>query len=230
MATSKSPSRLKRLISMNRAEVAERLQQYLLARFDFLRYRGRHDLREIAGSASVGDARGRFFFDSEELLDICGLIKRELPAQSEEIIRRANQVCGHHFDLLGYENLDYGANIDWHLDAVHGKRAPKSPWYKIRYLDFEQVGDAKITWELNRHQHFVTLAKAYLLTGDQAFASEVISQWEHWWKENPYPVGLNWASSLEVGLRTQSWIWTLFLLRTCPLFTEELRRRWIAGL
>ena len=222
--------RVKRLMAMDRAEMTERLRQFSLARFDAFRYTGGHDFTKTSGAGSATDAKGHFFFDSNELAAICGLIKRELPAQAEEIIRRANRIRNHRFDLLGYVNLDYGVDIDWHLDAVHGKRAPKIPWYKVRYLDFQQVGDAKIAWELNRHQHFVTLAKAYVLTGEQAFASEVISQWEHWWKENPYPIGLNWASSLEVAFRALSWIWTFFLLRSCPLFTEELRRRWIAGL
>src|ERR1700685_2906855 len=222
--------RVKRLMAMDRAEMTERLRQFSLARFDAFRYTGGHDFTKTSGAGSATDAKGHFFFDSNELAAICGLIKRELPAQAEEIIRRANRIRNHRFDLLGYVNLDYGVDIDWHLDAVHGKRAPKIPWYKVRYLDFQQVGDAKIAWELNRHQHFVTLAKAYVLTGEQAFASEVISQWEHWWKENPYPIGLNWASSLEVAFRALSWIWTFFLLRSCPLFTQELRRRWIAGL
>src|SRR6202451_969350 len=222
--------RVKRLMAMDRAEMTERLRQFSLARFDAFRYTGGHDFTKPSAAGSATDAKDYFFFDSNELAAICGLIKRELPAQAEEIIRRANRIRNHRFDLLGYVNLDYGVDIDWHLDAVHGKRAPKIPWYKVRYLDFQQVGDAKIAWELNRHQHFVTLAKAYVLTGEQAFASEVIAQWEHWWKENPYPIGLNWASSLEVAFRALSWIWTFFLLRSCPLFTEELRRRWIAGL
>jgi hypothetical protein len=41
---------------------------------------------------------------------------------------------------------------------VHGKRAPLNPWFKIPFLDFAVVGDHKVTWELNRHQHLVTLA------------------------------------------------------------------------
>ena len=31
-------------------------------------------------------------------------------------------------------------------------------------------GDVKHVWELNRHQHFVTLGQAYWYTGDEAFA------------------------------------------------------------
>jgi hypothetical protein len=46
------------------------------------------------------------------------------------------------------------------------------------------------------------------------------AQWTHWHKENPYPKGMNWASSLEVAFRSLSWIWTFFLLQECPLFTD----------
>ena len=63
---------------------------------------------------------------------------------------------------------------------MHGKQAPRKPWFKVKYLDFEEVGDSKITWELNRHQHWVTLAKAYRLTGNEKFAREIFAQWTHW--------------------------------------------------
>jgi len=37
-------------------------------------------------------------------------------------------------------------------------------------------------------------------------------QWQHWHVENPYPIGINWASSLEVAFRSLSWLWIYFLL------------------
>src|SRR5208282_5384269 len=90
------------------------------------------------------------------------------------------------------------------------------PWYKIDFLDFSAVGDHKIVWELNRHQHLVTLAKAWLLTGQADYAKEVVAQWYSWQKANPYPLGVNWASALEVGFRSISWIWARTLLAGCP--------------
>ena len=39
--------------------------------------------------------------------------------------RQADKICRHQFDLLGYEDLAYGDPIDWHLDPVHGKQAPR---------------------------------------------------------------------------------------------------------
>lgn len=218
-------SRLGRLASMDRHELFDRLRQYLTARADALRYGSGHD---FASDTKIGPAgpEGRFFFSPADVPSLCTLLKQIFPAQADDIVFRAEKICRHRFDLLGYENLDYGAEIDWQSDVVHGKRGPRKPWFKVHYLDFDEVGDSKITWELNRHHHFVTLAKAYWLTGDEKFVREIFAQWTHWHKQNPYPVGMNWASSLEVGYRSLSWVWTFHLLRESPLFTTELRRQW----
>jgi hypothetical protein len=157
------------------------------------------------------------------------LLRQRLPAQAEQIVCQAEKICQHHIDLLGYEDLDYGSVIDWHLDPVHGKRAPQRLFYRVRYLDYAEVGDSKITWELNRHQHFVTLAKAHRLTGNPQFAHEILRQWRQWQADNPYPVGINWASSLEVAFRSLSWIWTYHLLEGSPGL-HDFRDEWLRGL
>jgi hypothetical protein len=218
-----------RLAHLGRAELSDRLRQYLSARSDW--FRSKLGIRLDAGTpSSVTHTRPRFFFSPEAVPSLGSLLERRLPGQPLEIVERAEQVCRHRFDLLGYRNLDYGAEIDWHRDVVHGKQAPRKPWFKIRYLDFEEAGDARITWELNRHQHLVTLAKAYRLTGDSKFASELFRQWEHWHRENPYPIGINWASSLEVGFRSLSWLWMHFLLEGSPVMPPDFRSQWLQAL
>ena len=120
-------------------------------------------------------------------------------------LEQAEKICQHRFDLLGYKDLDFGTPIDWHFDPVHGKRSPRKPWYQIPFLDFDQIGDHKIIWELNRHQHLVTLAQA-------GFRDEILAQWTHWQSENPYPIGINWASALEVAFRALSWLWVRHII------------------
>jgi hypothetical protein len=210
---------------MDRRELFDRLRQYLTSRTDVLRFR---NVAGFQNRPALADPQtfGRFFFLPAEIPALCAELKQVLPSQANNIVLRAEEICNHRFDLLGYKDLDYGAEIDWHCDVVHGKRGPREPWFKVKYLDFDQVGDSKITWELNRLQHFVTLAKAYWLTGNDKFALEIFAQWTHWHRENPYPIGINWASSLEVGYRSLSWIWAFFLLQDCPIFTTELRRQW----
>ncbi|MGA8431732.1 MAG: alginate lyase family protein [Candidatus Sulfotelmatobacter sp.] len=222
-------NRLSRLAAMDRRELIDRFRQYFTARADLLWYSGGRDLGAgLRGGPTP--VEGRFFFQPSEVQGLCSALKQVFPREADDIVCRAQKICGHDFDLLGYENLVYGAEIDWHLDVAHGRRGPRKAWFKINYLDFGEVGDAKITWELNRHQHFVTLAKAYSLTGDKKFASEVFAQWQHWHKQNPYPMGMNWASSLEAAFRSLSWIWTYFLLRDSSLFTPDLRSQWHGAL
>ena len=168
------------------------------------------------GIARSTTATGNFFFSKDDLPQRVALLREHLPREAAAIVEEADKICRHRFRLLGYRDLDYGAEIDWHLDAVHGLRSPLIPWFKIDFLDFAQIGDHKITWELSRHQHLVTLAKAWLLTGDEAYVREIFAQWYSWQRANPYPLGANWASSLEVAFRSLSWIWVQHLLARCP--------------
>lgn len=225
---SKWKARLDRLASMDRQEFIDRVRQNVSARADVFRYRSGSN---FVSESQFGESEtlGRFFFTPAEIPALCDELKQVFPAHADDIVSRAEKIRQHRFDLLGFDNLNYGVEIDWHYDAVHNKRAPRKPWFKVKYLDFEEVGDSKITWELNRHQHFVTLAKAYGLTGDDKFVQEIFAQWAHWHQQNPYPIGINWASSLEVGYRSLSWIWTFFLLQECPLFTIQLRKQWEAA-
>jgi hypothetical protein len=183
---------------------------------------GRNGLRNSSGSP------GTFFFSTDELPKRVSLLREHLPHEAQAIVTEANEICRHSFRLLGYRDLDYGAEIDWHLDAVHGSRSPLIPWFKIDFLDFAEVGDHKVIWELSRHQHLVTLAKAWLLTNEEAYARELLAQWYSWQRANPYPLGANWASSLEVAFRSLSWIWLRHLLAECPLvpasFQQDLVR------
>jgi hypothetical protein len=213
---------------MDRKELFDRMRQYAAARADLLRHRIGHNFATDERAREVSE--GRFFFAGADVSSLCATLKQDFPSSADDIVSRAERICRHRFDLLGYENLDYGAEIDWHCDLVHGKHAPRKPWFKVKYLDFDEVGDSKIIWELNRHQHFVTLAKAYWLSGDDKFVREIFAQWAHWQDANPHPIGINWASSLEVAFRSLSWMWTLSLLRECPLLTTERRESWQSAL
>ena len=216
-----------RLRSMSSAELKARGLQEFNKRLDVLRY-----YLERPGflpfRAPAEPQTGSFFFYPDQVPEIIQLLHEALPEQVDRIIAGAEKICAHKFDLLGYENLDYGPQIDWHLDRVHGKRAPRRPWHKIRYLDFNEVGDVKVTWELNRHQHLATLAKAYRISGDERFARELFAQWNDWIEQNPHPIGVNWASSLEVAFRSISWLWVKHLLAGAPgappRFAADLHR------
>jgi hypothetical protein len=218
--------RVSRLAQMDRYEFLGRSRQELAKRGDaILSHFGFDFARGLI--CSPKSAPGRFFFAPTSVNSVLELLRQRLPQQADLIVRQADKICRHQFDLLGYENLEYGNPIDWHLDLVHGKQAPKKASHKIRYLDFEAVGDCKVTWELNRHHHLVTLAKAYRLTDDPRYADEALQQWRYWQVENPYAVGINWASSLEVAFRSLSWMWMYYLLEGTPALPREFRQEWL---
>ncbi|HYM75127.1 MAG TPA: alginate lyase family protein [Candidatus Dormibacteraeota bacterium] len=218
----------RRVLAMDRFEIADRFRQQATARVDFLRSKAGADFTPELGAAPA--TQPQFFFSAQSVPALCSRLRQHFPETAQQIIERAERICLHHFDLLGYKDVDYGTDIDWHCDRVHGKRAPRKAWFKVKYLDFAEVGDSKVTWELNRHQHLVTLAKAYRLTGDEKFATEVFRQWHHWHAENPYPIGINWASSLEVAVRSLSWIWVYFLLADSPVLPSSFRTAWLRAL
>jgi Heparinase II/III-like protein/Heparinase II/III N-terminus len=210
--------KLARVFRMEGEEVSARLGQELRKRGDLLRHKvgiGPPTVRMLHPLAE-----GKFFFERRQAAELAQLLQETLPEQAAEIVREADEICQHHFRLLGYENLDYGAAIDWHLDPVHNKRAPLDPWFKIPFLEFDTVGDHKVIWELNRHQHLVTLAKAWLLTRNEKYVGELIAQWHGWMKANPYPLGINWSSTLEVAFRSLSWTWVDHLISDAPRYAE----------
>jgi len=201
---------------MNRAEVGDRLRQELAKRQDAALARLGYNFSSKRQTSETGGSSrskvGKFFFSGESVDSVLAILCERFPDYVDRTLQKAEMICQHRFDLLGYSGLDYGDPIDWHFDAVHGKRAPRKAFYRIRYLDYSEVGDSKVTWELNRHQHFMTLAKAYRLSRDRRYADEILRQWRHWLADNPYPVGINWASSLEAAFRSLAWIWTYYLL------------------
>jgi hypothetical protein len=206
-----------RLSQMTWGEVRTRVGQEVSKRLDLALHR--------AGLPSTGSRlrplpadRPKFFFGpiKDGAAHHAALLRTHLHPEADAVLREADDICLHQFRLLGYEHLDYGAIIDWHSDPVHGKRSPLRPWFQVNFLDLHLVGDHKIIWELNRHQHLVTLAKAWLLTGNRAYAAEIAAQFYSWQKANPYPLGINWASALEVAFRCMSWLWVRSLLAGCP--------------
>jgi uncharacterized heparinase superfamily protein len=201
-------------------EVRTRVAQEVHKRWDLLLYRLGRQPGQVRLDTSPSAKPGQFFFLAGEVPGRAELLRVHLPDVALGILHEADDICHHRFRLLGYEGLDYGSEIDWHMDRVHGKRAPLDPWFQIPFLEFAAVGDHKVTWELNRHQHLVTLAKAWDLSHSEKYLHELIAQWQSWIKANPYPLGINWASSLEVAFRSLSWIWVDQLLADAPGHAE----------
>ena len=223
----------KKLLSRYSEKLTLRLRHLLATRADLLRHQLRIGFKPRLRRQESG-CEPRFFFSPQAVPALCAIWRRRLPDEAAQTIERAERVCRHRFDLLGFENIYCGVEIDWHGDPVHGKQAPRKPWFKLQRLlrepDFERIGDLRIIWELNRHQHLITLAKAYRLTGNGKFATEAFCQWRDWHALNRYPMGVNWLNSAEVAFRSLSWFWLYFLLADSPQLPPSFRAEWMRGL
>ncbi len=159
--------------------------------------------------------------------EMAALIEQRFPDARLALLDRAERAILGRFDLLGLTNLSFGDPIEWRLDPTSGKRTPLVHWSKIDYLDPSVAGDKKVTWELNRHAHFVTLGQAYWLTGDERFADAFTSHALSWMDENPWKLGINWASSLELSIRVIAWIWALHLFSESDRLTPNFVSRFV---
>jgi hypothetical protein len=144
-----------------------------------------------------------------------------------DVIQRANRVKEHQFDILGI-TIETGPDIRWRRDYVSGRETGVAFFRTIPYLDATRAGDHKVIWELNRHQHLVLLAQAYLFSHEKLYLIEIESQLESWLDQNPVHASINWASALEVAFRALSWMW-LWLLVGREL-APALRKRFLVSL
>jgi hypothetical protein len=153
------------------------------------------------------------------------LFQAEFPLEKQSILDAAT-VYGQHCFQFFNQPIRFEDEIDWHYDPVMQQSVAAKYWTEIPYWHTDVVRGVKFVWELNRHQHFVTLAQAYYLSQDRRYAAELYRQWQHWLHSNPYPFGINWCSSLEAGLRLISWTWALQFAKMSsyltPLFYSHL--------
>ena len=207
----------------NRGDLSHALAPDLLAAGLDAQITGRqwpavHDAIE----ARIRSRPARFVLDPATLTERRALVAARWPAAEADARARADRILAGHMDILGYRGLRFaGADgaIDWHFDPVHDRRAPRRFYADVPYLD-PAVGDHKIIWEINRHQHWLALGRAAWLTGDPRCARAITADLQSWLAANPPLIGINWASMLEIGFRSISWTWALHCLLGRVRFAE----------
>jgi hypothetical protein len=157
-------------------------------------------------------------------------LRSEHPAYGREIRAVADAICQRQFRLLGVP-VQYGPKISWRADPLSGKEWPT--WFHTRINIFggdTGNGDVKYVWELNRHQFIITLGKAYRLTGNERYALVGLALIEDWIQDNPYKIGINWTSALEMAIRSLSWCQACALFENSAAFSLERRREIVRSL
>ncbi len=208
---------------IDRARFAVRRPRWSRGRLDSLL---KGDISSEVGTAASSVARGEFLCAHERLAAhfiarksvwplraaerdlLVPRIMQRFPHAAQDAEARATRIANGLFDVLGYRGLAWGAPPDWHFDPVHGRRPPLTFWASVPYLD-PAFGDHKVIWELNRHQHWLSLGRAYWLTGNPGHRGVFVRELESWIAANPPLTGVNWSSMLELAFRTMSWTWAI---------------------
>jgi uncharacterized heparinase superfamily protein len=155
-------------------------------------------------------------YRSPRRLDTVGTVLPQWPAPTgappETYVAAAEQILSGSFDMFG-RMMEVGLPVVWNRDPVSGVTAPMLPGHEIDHRDPAVVGSARNTWELNRHCQLVALAQAYAITGHERFRNGALGMVDSWLRACPCPLGVNWNSALECGIRLINWYLASRLLR-----------------
>lgn len=121
------------------------------------------------------------------------------------LIAAANRILQGRFDVFAMRSAALGFPPRWNVDPRTGRHAPMAFGKAIDYRMEELVGDIKYLWEPARHLEAVTLAQAWRVTGDGRFGQGLVGLLESWFEQCPYPLGVHWTSSFELGIRLMNW-------------------------
>lgn len=186
---------------------------------------------------SQWERRGFGLARSCEPQDISGrLWLAELPRNFDAFLycKAADRVLAGFFDIFALKDAALGFPPDWNRDPKTGTLAPMEFGKTLNYRDERIVGDIKYLWEPNRHAELVTLAQAWHLTKDEKYAEGCSTLLVSWFEQCPYPLGVNWTSSLEHGVRLMNWAvaWGLLggWLDTRQSVNDQFKRQWLSSI
>jgi hypothetical protein len=147
-----------------------------------------------------------FLLPHESPVETAALLNQYYPEHVAAVITAAEAGCRNELSLLG-QVFHFPQGIDWQKDPVTGWRWPLLHISRLdQYLwSPTNPADLILLWELNRHQHFITLGIAYWLTGEQRYVDTFSSQVQSWIETNPLQHGVNWYYGLEVSIRLIAW-------------------------
>src|SRR5205823_4707828 len=112
--------------------------------------------------------------------------------------------CGGAIEQIQIFDLEFPGRFafDWHKDYRCGGIAPRKFSRLLNLHSGRGLGDIKYIWECNRHQFLSALAFS---SHPDTAKKYILFCLDSWISENPYLKGINWTSSLELGLRIISW-------------------------
>jgi len=164
-------------------------------------------------------------FRPSDRKELTRLVVEGFPESYKETLHRADLACRHVVEVLGSGPTHLGDPINWWTDFKGGTWAQgdyqelNATLYTNDFQNDRYIGDIKLPWELNKHAHFLELAKAYWLTGDERYAEALLAQVDDWIARNPFLYGLAWTQNLIVAQRAIAWALAIQAVWGSPALT-----------
>jgi Heparinase II/III-like protein/Heparinase II/III N-terminus len=188
-------------------------------------------LGEVAPEVAFERFVQRFFVQPLDAHRCAQALAAAYPHLAERTRKAADAAVEHIVDLLGSGPVALGQRIDWHTDFKTNLSWPRDVLADDQdYLRLGEPCDVKVPWELSRCHHWVSLGRAYALTGDERYASEFVAQLGAWLDDNPWPYGVNWGRAMEVAVRAVNWLWAAALMADAPEFSTSVKTRLLKAL
>ncbi|WP_158219876.1 alginate lyase family protein [Ideonella sp. A 288] len=193
-------------------------------------------LRMLMQRAGIGDARcvppragdarfGPAWCRVPEAGEIDAGSRADLLAAADQLLTAGPTLFGH----------ATAADVHWNADPRSGWTPPHRFGLFIDFRHLPDGVDVKFLWEMNRHVWWLPLAQAWAMTGRRAYLDRLRTLLDGWLAECPYPLGPNWSSPVEHGVRLIVWslVWHLVGGRASPMFDgaagAALLDRWMGS-
>lgn len=144
-----------------------------------------------------------------------GNVKREIlspiviPKQLDNIIQ------------IFEKEINFNIIPNWHLDLSTKKEFPKKYAFDID-IRTDKNGSAKYVWEVNRMLFLPRIAVNYKHLQDKNHLELFIKHIQSWKEHNPYLIGVNWYSNIEVNIRLINWALSWEILDAPELMKSNL--------
>ena len=135
-----------------------------------------------------------------------------LPELKKELVLKEYSIFGN--------KLNYTQPINWHRDIMNGREFPKDFSYSIDTRSGKN-GNVKVVWEVNRLQYLSEICLKFNQSNDEKYLDLFISIISSWKEANPYLVGVNWYSNIEVNIRIINWFVCWELLQINELIEQN---------
>jgi len=171
----------------------------------------------------------KFFIEILEREKVISLFKKQFLETMDEIIKEAEKICNHIFNILGKYSVNLGEIINWHCDFNTGYCWNPQTYYKDIKIPYGRA-DIKVPWELSRFNHLSILGMAYWLSNNKKYVEEFVNEITDWINNNKPSFGVNWRCTMDVAIRACNWIVGYYFFKNSEVLKDEFLVKFLKSL